>query len=179
MTSLLSRSAHDFLAAIASETEPVPAGACAAAFTGAVAAGLVVLVCRVLGRRRQPPDVASLRERAVTLQVHLENLIDADAAAYESFVAAPKETRPQALADATRTPLDIAAACVEVAALARAVKALATGSIRSDIEVALTLATAAADAALGTAAHNIAALGDAPEAQSLKIELSRLRASTP
>jgi formiminotetrahydrofolate cyclodeaminase len=175
VTSLLSRSLRDFLAAVASETEPVPAGACAAALTGAASAALVVLVCRVLERRREPPDVTALRKRAAVQRASLEALIDADASAYDAFASAPREQRTQALADATRTPLDIAAACLEVATLARSVEVVATGAIRSDVDVALTLATAAAEAALSTASHNIAALGDTQQAQSLKFELDRLR----
>jgi formiminotetrahydrofolate cyclodeaminase len=178
MTSLLSRSVRDFLASIASDDEPVPAGACAAALTGAASAALVVLVCRVLERRREPSDVAALRDRATSLQQQLESLIDADAAAYERFVAADAQSRSSALAEATRTPLAIAEACKAVAAVVRDVSANATGSIRSDVEVAETLASAAADAALNTAEHNIASLGNAPHRLDLQRRLETIRATS-
>src|SRR5262245_34776325 len=111
--SLLERSVADFLAAVGSEQEPVPAGACSAAMTGALSAALVVLVCRVLLKRRSPPDVGGLLIDAERLVGRLSELIDEDAAAFDAFAAASESERIAALADATRTPLSIALACID------------------------------------------------------------------
>jgi formiminotetrahydrofolate cyclodeaminase len=179
--SLLSRTVRDFLAAVASESEPVPAGACISALTGASSAALVVLLCRVLQGRRTPPDVSRQVVEAERLQAQLADLIDADAAAYEAFISAQKldrgPDRDVALAQATRTPLDIAAACIQVAAIARSISSLATGSIQSDVAVAQRLADAAAEAALDTAAQNLDTLDDSPERAALLQEWESLRAA--
>jgi formiminotetrahydrofolate cyclodeaminase len=176
---LLERSVSDFLEAVASEAEPVPAGACAAALTGALSAALVVLVCRVLQRRRDPPDVADLLAQAAALQTRLSGLIDADAAAFEAYTSAPDSHKAQTLLDATRTPLDIAAACIEGVAAARALSPLATRSIRSDAAVAERLAESAARAALDTAASNLATLEDSPGREGLQHEWESLRSRLP
>jgi formiminotetrahydrofolate cyclodeaminase len=176
---LLERSVADFLDAVASEAEPVPAGACAAALTGAVSAALVVLVCRVLQRRRNAPDVAGLLAQAAALQTRLAELIDADAAAFDAYTSAPESTKTQKLLDATRTPLDIAAACVDAVAAARALSPLATRSVRSDAAVAERLAESAARAALDTAGSNLATLADSPGRASLQDEWESLRARLP
>jgi len=179
--SLLDRSVAQFLEAVASEEEAVPAGACAAALTGASAAALVVLIVRVLEARREPPDVSGHEARGTELQQRLAQLIDADASAYDAYVEARKlpkgAERTAALAAATRTPLDIGAACLDVASIAQAIAPIATGSIQSDIQVAYTLAKAAASAALTTAAANIASLAESPERAALGQELERLKSA--
>jgi len=179
--SLLDRSVSEFLDAVASVEEAVPAGACAAALTGASAAALVVLICRVVQHRREPPDVGGHAARGTELQQRLEQLVDEDAAAYQAYVDARKlpkgSERTAALAAATRTPLDISRACLDVAAIAQSMAPIATGSIQSDIQVAYTLAKAAASAALTTATANIASLAESPERAALQQELEQLRAS--
>jgi methenyltetrahydrofolate cyclohydrolase len=180
--SLLDRSVSDFLGAVASVDEPVPAGACAAALTGASAAALVVLIVRVVQHRREPPDVSGHEARGMELQTRLEQLIDEDAAAYQAYVDARKlpkgPERTAALANATRTPLDIGRACLDVAAIAQSIAPVATGSIQSDIQVAYTLAKAAASAALTTASANIASLAESAERTALQQELEQLKTSS-
>jgi formiminotetrahydrofolate cyclodeaminase len=45
-------SVAEFVRAVASPTQPVPAGGSVAALTGAVSAALLVLVCEVVERRK-------------------------------------------------------------------------------------------------------------------------------
>jgi formiminotetrahydrofolate cyclodeaminase len=127
-------SIDDFLSAVAS-VSPVPGGGPVTALAGALGAALTGMVARLtIGRERYAPYDAEMRDllpQADALRQKLTDLMDADAAAYTSVMAAyrlPTDTQEQraervaaiqsALRGAVETPLAAAAACVDVLRLA-------------------------------------------------------------
>ena len=73
---LIDLTVRDFVAAVASADEPVPAGGSVAALTGASSAALLALVCDVL-ERHTPGVLIQERERARALHQELLDLVDA------------------------------------------------------------------------------------------------------
>jgi formiminotetrahydrofolate cyclodeaminase len=81
----------------------------------------------------------------------------------------------QALGRATHSPLEIAAACSDLVAIADRVEALATGEIVSDARVARHLAHAALLCSLDTVAQNLPHVHDAAQRAEMEGEFRRLR----
>lgn len=156
----------DFLAELSSG-DATPGGGCAAALSGALAAGLVAMVARNSGGL---DDVAA---EADGLRGRLEELIDADAAAFERVMAAfglPKETDEQkaerratvqaAYKGAVEPPLAVCAAACRVLALAAVVAEQGNRNAISDAGVAALLAATAVDSAALNVDINLAAIKD-------------------
>jgi methenyltetrahydrofolate cyclohydrolase len=188
---LVGRPLGAFLDAVAS-SEPAPGGGCVAALTGAAAAGLLLMVADVLRARpralRDQPALEPLGDRAEHLQEQLRALIDADADAYRTLLAArglprhdafEQTTRrvavQRALIRATETPLQIAVACGDVTRLATALADHATGPVATDVRVAHRLAAAALQAALDTAQQNVGLIDDPGRRGEVEHELEQLR----
>lgn len=146
----------DFLAAVA-EAKPTPAGGSVAALVGALAASLGVMGAR-LGH--QPDAEQSL----LLLSRRLRQLVQADAAAYEGLRQAfkiPKQHPDRlmavstALNKATTVPLEIAELSCEVGKSIHSALASAKLTVHSDLTVGMTMAIAAAHAALHTVNVNL------------------------
>ncbi len=146
----------EFLEAVAAPTV-VPAGAAVAAFTGALASALGVMAARV---SRQP----AVEHRLDEIAVRLSHLLEADGKAYNTFVAATRlpeadRGRPVAVSSAlhvaTEIPLEMAEQSAEAAALLAACSQGVKSRLRSDVQVGLILAIAAAEASLHTARENM------------------------
>jgi glutamate formiminotransferase / formiminotetrahydrofolate cyclodeaminase len=97
----VSSSNHDFLQAIAAGT-PTPGGGSAAAYTGALAASLVAMVCRLtIGKKKYEavePEMQEILTQAEILRNDLSRSVTEDALAFESIMAAlklPKEIEDQ------------------------------------------------------------------------------------
>jgi formiminotetrahydrofolate cyclodeaminase len=146
--SLLGLSVSEFLARVASAETPVPAGGSVSALVGALSASLLMLVSDVLSRRRKPPALGDIHDRAAELQSQLAALMDEDVRAYEAYLANGSS------AEATRTVEDVARLAGDVADLASQVAILATGPVKSDARIAVTLARAAQAAAQTLADEN-------------------------
>jgi formiminotetrahydrofolate cyclodeaminase len=190
--SLLKRPLGEFLAAVASVSEPAPAGGSVAALTGAASASLLMLVCRVTSARGSEiaPEFAQLLGRAEALQQRLERMIDADTRAFQNLMAVrrlphsdafERTTRrvalKQALGRATHSPLEIAAACADLVAIADRVESLATGEIVSDARVARTLARAALVSSLDTVEQNLPHVSDADQRSAMEHEFETLKSA--
>ena len=89
--------------------------------------------------------------------------------------AAAVETRAQAVARAAQVPIDIAAHCQDVLALAEQVAPHAMGAMRGDARTAALLAAAAAQAALDLADEDVARTPDATLRQTLEQQIAALR----
>jgi len=189
LDSLLERKLGAFLDAVASVSEPAPAGGSVAALTGALSASLLMLVCRVTqARGGEAAEFAGLLGRAEALQQRLERMIDADARAFQNLMAVrrlsqhdamERTTRRvalrQALGRATHSPLEIAQACADLVAIADRVEALATGEIVSDARAARTLARAALECSLDTVEQNLPHVKDAEQRAAMEQEFVRLK----
>lgn len=153
-----------YLDALAS-SEPTPGGGSTAALTGALAAGLVSMVCRLtIGKRRYRDVQATLQEtldRAEALRQRLTELMERDAEAYTGVMLAhrlPQQTPEeqtsrqralrQALEEATLSPLEVAEGCAAVLDLAQPAAELGNPWAVSDAGAAALLAEAGLHAAL-------------------------------
>jgi len=181
----------DFLAELSSG-DATPGGGCAAALSGALAAGLVAMVARNTGGM---VDVAA---EADDLRGRLEELVDADAAAFERVMAAfrlPKETDEQkaerraavqaAYKGAVEPPLAVCAAACRVLALTADVAERGNPNAISDAGVAALLAASAVDGAalnvdinLGSIKDDIYRAASAHAAREARTNAARLRDET-
>jgi len=154
-------SLSELLERIAS-SEPVPGAGPAAAWTCALSASLVEMVCAVMLRREAEADPArSARSaRASALRAGALALAERDMDAYREVLAARREGGAallhSALAAAAGPPLAIAEAAAEVAALAADAFADASGGVRGEAATAVLLAEGAVRAAAAIVEFNLA-----------------------
>lgn len=189
---LLALPVADFLDQLAAEL-PTPGGGAAAALAGALAAGLTSMVARyTLGRERfahVADRVAALLHRSETLRAALAHGADADAAAYAALAAAyrlpraddaQRAVRQAAIARAARTaadvPLDLAARCVELLALAEELAAIGNPQLISDVGATAVLAESTVEALLLNAEVNLPSVGDATFAADVAERAAAYRA---
>lgn len=159
MTMLTELSCRDFLTKLASE-EPTPGGGGAAAAVGAVAAALGSMVANLtIGKEKfaaHEPEVQELLQQAETLRKSLLNLVEKDAAVFDSFMSCyklPKATeeekkaRTKAIRDAAKqaaeVPFAAAQACLEVQRLAVRLIEIGNPNVITDGTVSALLARAA------------------------------------
>lgn len=161
---LLQLSAAQFLDRIAGP-EPTPGGGSAAALAGAMAAALVQMVCGMSkSRSGRPGERARLdaaKAAAGGAGARLRLLVDEDAAAYDTVVAAyrqPKATEAEqarrkasvavAMKRATEIPLGTAEACLVVLGAAREAADHGNPNALSDARTGAALAWAGLTGAL-------------------------------
>jgi formiminotetrahydrofolate cyclodeaminase len=148
-----------FIGQLASDA-PAPGGGSASALAGAMGAALVQMVVTLTTGRADAADVEDdLREvglAAAGFQSELLQLVEIDATAYGSVIAArrlPRETERErelrrmqidaALREATRSPLTIAERANEVLKVAERLAPIGSRNAISDVGVAGLLAAAA------------------------------------
>jgi formiminotetrahydrofolate cyclodeaminase len=151
---------------LASE-RPVPASGSAAAAVIAMASALLEKVARLSTARWATADAAL--EEAHALRLRAEELVEADANSYMSYVEAVRsaknvhgKARERAIAPARAATIDVPLAIARLAAEAvDLADALAlNGNPRADAMVAATLAAAAATAAARLVAVNLSGARD-------------------
>ena len=184
----------DLLDAFASN-EPVPGGGSAAALTGALGVSLLIMVAGLPKTRTGAPeetaDLSQASARLRPMRESLEQLIDRDAAAYHSVVAAyrlPKLSndeqahRAQAIADAmraaTETPLDTMRLCQQALEAAAIVAVNGLGNASSDVAVAIELLLTAAKGAAMNVDANLPAMKDRARAEQMRLERKELEAES-
>jgi glutamate formiminotransferase/formiminotetrahydrofolate cyclodeaminase len=157
---------------------PAPGGGSAAAFAGALAGALVVMVARLTtGRKSHAAVQGRVQEmitEANTLRAELRRLVDEDAAAYARVGTASKLAKDDALVGAVQTPLRLARGAVRLIALAREIAEIGNPSARSDAKVGEMLARAALAAAVENVRVNVAALSHPTMGKALLDEAERL-----
>lgn len=148
-----------FLDALAGP-EPTPGGGSAASLAGAIAAGLVSMVCNLTRGQKRFEAVRADVERCLVeseeLRARLTSLTEEDMAAYSGFAEAQrlprasdeeKQRRSRAMQEALRqctlVPLRTAQACREVLWLCPEVREKGNPAAVSDVGVAALLAEAA------------------------------------
>jgi formiminotetrahydrofolate cyclodeaminase len=151
---LLDLELGEFLAAVPERT-PAPGGGAAAAVAAALAAGLTAMAARFA------PDDWPRREeivvRADELRSRVEPLADADAAAYEAYLA---DRSAASQARIVAVPLEIARAAAETAELAAVVATGGNPNLTGDAAAGAELAAAAAAIAARLVAINVGAEDD-------------------
>lgn len=153
------KSVAAFLDQLASNA-PTPGGGSVAALTGALAAGLISMVCNLtIGKEKYKDveeDVKEILAKSEALRARHMELIEADMAVYGKLTAAYKLPRGSdeekkgrtaaiqaALLDATAVPVSIAEACVGVMELCEPAAEKGNVAAVSDVGVAVLLAEAA------------------------------------
>jgi formiminotetrahydrofolate cyclodeaminase len=180
----------EFLDALTSPA-PTPGGGSAAALAGAMGAALLAMVAGMPKTKSGSPDeraaLDGVKPRLMTLRATLTDLIDRDAAAYDTVVAAfklpkasdeDKAARRIAIQAATRlatdVPLETMRACVEVMRLAETVAANGNPNAASDAKVGAALARTGLVAAKENVEINLSGLADAAAVAAIRGEVERL-----
>jgi formiminotetrahydrofolate cyclodeaminase len=187
-----SKSLQTFLDELAS-AEPAPGGGSVAALSGALAASLVAMVCRLTigkkGYEAVSAEMQTILPRAETLQRELADLMQADTDAYTRVMNAyklPKTTDDEkdartraiqaALQHASDVPLRVAEQCVQVLALARVVAEKGNKNAASDGGVGALMAEAGARGAAFNVAINLASITDVTFAQDRRARVAAILA---
>ena len=172
----MDKTVGQFLNDLASKA-PVPGGGSVSALSGALAAGLVTMVCDLTIGKKQYADVETeirrYREQAEALRARLQALLQADVEVYGRLAAAyklPRETEEQqadrfaaiqeATVAATRVPLEIAEVTAEAVALAAPLAEKGSKLAVSDAGIAAILGEAAVQSALMNVKINLPTLED-------------------
>jgi glutamate formiminotransferase/formiminotetrahydrofolate cyclodeaminase len=180
----------EFLEALASD-KPTPGGGSAAAYSGAMAAGLVSMVARLtIGKKKYKQVENQMQEillQSENLRKELLELVNEDANAFEYVMNAfklPKgdksldEIRSKAIKDATiyaaKIPSEVAAASVKVLALAEKTASLANINTISDSGSAGALAFASIRSAAYNVRINLASLAQNETGENLASKLNEL-----
>ena len=187
---LVSKTVLELLDAFAAPT-PTPGGGSAAALAGATSASLLAMVAAMAKTKNNTPEDRAALDAAhpaiMALRGQLIDLIDRDAAAYDLVVAAyrlPKGTdeekaaRKAAVAHgmrvATDVPLETVRAAAGLIAQARTVAEHGNPNAKSDVSVAISLATTAMSGGALNVEANLGGLGDETYAAAVKAEVTRL-----
>ncbi len=152
-----------------------PGGGSASAATGAMAAGLAVMVASMSRGKKAylqyEPQLSAAITRLTPLREELKAAIDADADSYDSVMKAYKQAKTSdektsaavieaALKEATTVPLSVAEKAHEVARIAQSLEPITNPNMKSDLTTALALARAAITGALANVEINLASLTD-------------------
>ena len=180
---LLDSNLTEFLSQLASK-EPVPGGGSIAALSGAMAAGLITMVCDLtIGKKKYAEvedEIRALMDRSETLRQELQELAEADVDAFRRLGAAyklPRETsadvaiRRDAIQQATRIATDVPLRTAQAAA------ELPFSAAVSDVGVAALLAQAAVRSALLNVEINLNTLEDALYVRQARAQVQQLTAS--
>jgi glutamate formiminotransferase / formiminotetrahydrofolate cyclodeaminase len=185
------RSEEGFLDRLSAPT-PTPGGGSAAAYAGAMAAGLVSMVAQLTAGKKKYADVEgqmrAMASEAGGLKRSLKAAVEEDARAFDEVMEAlrrPKETEAQAAARseaverathrAAEVPLGVAQAAARVLELASEVARLGVGSALSDAASAGLLAGACLKAAGLNVMVNAQSVGDHAAAAAWKKGLDEAR----
>ena len=182
--------AVSFLDTLAAPTA-APGGGSAAAYSAAIAAGLVSMVAGLtIGKEKYAEveaEIKTIRERAETLRRDLTRAVTEDAHAFEAVMAAFKflkdtpehetarnEAIEQATLNAAQIPLDVARKAVEIMSLAERCAQIGNLSTISDAASAVSIARAALIAAGYNVRINVDGLQKRSNGESFVMEMDAL-----
>ena len=167
-----------------SSSAPVPGGGSAAAYAGAMGAGLAAMVGRIAERKGQTEATTALIAEADNLRADFIRLVDDDSAAYARVAEAMKlpkasddekrartERLQAALLAASRVPLEVAKTSRRLLDLCeRTVQSAASATV-SDVGVGALLAETALRGAALNVMINLASVKDAAQVKALSEDL--------
>jgi formiminotetrahydrofolate cyclodeaminase len=174
-------------------SSPAPGGGSVAAYAGAMAAGLLSMVCQLTSAKKgfeaSKDEMRSMQIEAEGLKARLLAAVDADTDAYLDVVAAfrlPKETaenkvsRAAAIEAATRhaadVPLGTAEECVEILELAARLSSGFNTSTASDLGVATQAAMLGVHGGVLNVAINLQGLPDDAATADLRRRIAAVAA---
>src|SRR5438874_7081663 len=165
-----------------------PGGGSAAAASGAMAAGLAVMVASMSrGKKAYAQYERQVSEailRLGKLREELKAAIDGDAEAFNSVMAAYKKAKESsdgdeligaALQQATNVPLGVAERAREIAGIVDSLRPITNPNMKSDLVTAAALAKATIEGALANVEINLESLKDAQFAGQVRQRVSALK----
>jgi glutamate formiminotransferase/formiminotetrahydrofolate cyclodeaminase len=191
----LADSLSDFLDAVSSGA-PTPGGGSVAAAAGALGAALGVMVCRISApdtsgtgapaQSSEGIEFGTMEQRLSVMRDRLRALVQADAEAYASVVAAyrlprtdPARTGSIAtnLASAAQIPLETALLATEAATLLRSLNSRVKPTLASDVRVGLLMVLASVEGALENVRINLKSIKDQSVVENLSRQLVTIERS--
>jgi glutamate formiminotransferase len=158
-----------------------PGGGSAAAATGAMAAGLAVMVAGMSRGKKAYLQYESQLSEAIArlsqLREDLKAAIDADAESFNLVMKAYKQAKESpdadqiidiALKQATSVPLGVAERAKEVATIAGRLRPITNPNMKSDLTTSVALAKAAIEGALANVEINVESIKDAAFAEDMR-----------
>ncbi|NOK57410.1 MAG: formiminotransferase-cyclodeaminase [Chloroflexi bacterium AL-W] len=187
---LLDKRLNEFLNELASKA-PTPGGGSVAAVTGAMAAGLLVMVCDLTIGKKQYADfeaeAQAIRERAESLRLELQELAQRDIDVFERLSSAYKLPRTTdadsanrraaiqtVTKQATEIPLQTGRAIAKLLVLCPALAQSGSRLVVSDVGVAAALIQSAVPAALLNVEINLVSLEDTLFVQETRAHMKDL-----
>ncbi len=188
-TMLIQQTVEGFIGALASDS-PAPGGGSVSALNGALAAGLLAMVCRLSVNRK---DLAKSREelikageRALALKELLSSLVDRDTQAFNRVMnafALPKDDDRQkkeraeaiqsAFREAVEVPLEVAADCAELLDLGSKIAEGFNPNTASDLGVGAECARAGLEGALMNVRINLPSIKDRDYVNRIRSTIDR------
>ncbi len=158
-----------------------PGGGSAAAASGAMAAGLAVMVAGMSRGKKAYLQYESQLSEAIArlsqLREDLKAAIDADAESFNLVMKAYKQAKESpdadqiidtALKQATSVPLGVAERAREVATIAEGLRSITNPNMKSDLTTSVALAKAAIEGALANVEINVESIKDAKFAEEMR-----------
>jgi formiminotetrahydrofolate cyclodeaminase len=190
MMTFAKKTLQTFLDELAS-AEPAPGGGSVAALSGALAASLVAMVCRLTigkkGYETVSTEMQTILPRAEAFQRELTDLMQADTDAYSRVMDAyrlPKTTEDEkaartraiqaALRHASDVPMRVAEQCVQILALARVVAEKGNKNAATDGGVGALMAEAGARGAVFNVTINLGSITDETFVQDHRARVAKL-----
>lgn len=187
---LLDHSVRQFLDKLASDL-PAPGGGSVAALTGALAAGLLTMVCDLtIGKKAYAgfeDEARSIRARAEAQRAELQRLLETDVEVFTALMAAyklPRATDAEAAERkaaiqrstraATEAPLHTAQAAAALLPLCMPLARQGSRNAVSDVGVAAQLIRAAVPSALLNVEINLPVIEDAAFAEQTRAAVAEL-----
>lgn len=186
------------LAAFADElasNSPAPGGGSIAALSGALAAGLTSMVCRLtLGKKKYADvqdEIESILVRSEDVRARFTQLIDRDTDAFNAVMKAyslPKESDEEkrarseaveaSMKDAVRMPLDVMRCARELSELTARAKEIGNRNSVTDAGVAALMLQAACRGAAFNVKINLGSIADQEFVRETSRTLAEIEAST-
>jgi len=157
----------DFLADLASK-KPAPGGGSASAMAGAMAAGLVIMVCELTKKK----EFKKIRRQVRIKLTKLTKLIQEDAEAYLQVIRF--KGSQGTVKKAAEVPLETARQSLEVLKMANYVSEYGNQNARSDAFCAIELAAAAIYGALENVRANLPFIKNKKLAQYFRSEIEKI-----
>ena len=164
----------------------VPGGGSAAAYSGALGAGLAAMVGRIAERKEKSEATTALIAEADNLRADFLRLVDDDSAAFATVSeamkmpkataedkAARKARMQSALLAASRVPLEVAKTARRLLELCERAMVTAPAATVSDIGVGALMAETALSGAALNVMINLASVTDAAQVKALSEDLDR------
>lgn len=158
--------------------EPAPGGGCAAAVSGAMAAGLLGMVARVAankaGDETTKAEMIRTAHQADTVRTRLTALIGLDAKAYQNMKTAQPADSIEAWKDAVQVPLDIAAQSLSILQTVLLAAKWCPKHTLSDIVTASALAVAGVEGGASTVEVNVSCAPKGADGNAFRAKASEM-----